>query len=125
MKFVIDYLRDKLPLNRAVALTVAFVTPFAATGAGLVSAYLADHLPLIAEQVGPAQVLGIFITAATLTAGAIVTMAYRWMEGWIKHEDRLFQRLFKDQAKGGSEHPDEDLLRAQADKPDTGRPPLD
>lgn len=120
MSFIIDYLRDKLPLNRAVALATATVVPFAATGAGLVSAWLADHAPLIAEQIGPAQLLGIFITVATLTAGGIVTMAYRWLEGWMKHEDRLFQRIFGPTSEGGNEGPTEDRLRAEADKPSPG-----
>lgn len=73
------FIRNAFPINRVVAL----LTPVAATVGGLCAAWLANHAPLIADQVGgEAGLTAIFIAAA----GSIVGMAYKWLDGWAKYE---------------------------------------
>ena len=81
MKNALAYFRQKFPINRVVVL----LTPLAATLAGLVAAWLADHAPLIADQVDEGSLTAIFIAAAT----SVVTMAYKWLDGWQDYEEQL------------------------------------
>lgn len=119
LTFFIAYLREKFPLNRAVPLATAIVTPLAASLGGGVSAWLADHLPLIAEQVGPKQMTAIFVAGATFTATAIVTGLYQWMKGWHLEEARIFKTV-NDLTAGApltQDDPGDDERRALKDKP--------
>lgn len=77
-----DALRAAFPPNRVVA----FLAPFYATLAGLISAWLADHLPFIAEQVDHDELTAIFAGGAA----AAIAAAYKWLEGWQQHENRQF-----------------------------------
>lgn len=71
-------LREALPINRVVAL----LTPPVATVVGLVSAWLADHLPFIADQVSGGQLTAIALGGIA----AVVGVAYKWLDGWQKYE---------------------------------------
>lgn len=128
---LIDVLREKFPLNRVVAITTAIVTPLAAGLGGTVTVWLGEHLPLVAEQFGPDQITAGFIAGAVLTAGALVTMAYRWLEGWQKSEALKHAAASLLGAPGNStsmsdedpgkpllDEPSDDLKRSLADKPD-------
>jgi hypothetical protein len=127
MGFIIDYLREKFPLNRVVGLvTFVIAAPAAAVG-GTVAAWIADHAPYIATQVGPDQIVAIFVTGATVTAVALVTIAYKWMEGWQKDEARIQAAAGfltapappsdADPGRPLLDEPGDDLKRALGDKP--------
>jgi hypothetical protein len=108
-------LSEIFPLNRLVAL----LAPVAATLAGLVAAWLADHAPLIAEQVSGSDLTAIFLAVAATVAG----MAYKWLDGSQKYEARvdaaLNENLTPLSIEGGTTTTvqDEDLAHAEADKP--------
>lgn len=72
-------IREKFPPARAVAVLTPIVLPTIA----IVNGWLADHLPFIAEQVGPTEVTGIVL--ATIAAG--VALAYKWLDGRAKWEE--------------------------------------
>lgn len=78
---LLTYLREAFPINRVVAL----LTPFVATGVGIVSAWLADHAPFIADQVSGDQLTAIALGGILAT----LTVAYKWLDGWQDYEDRL------------------------------------
>lgn len=78
---VYDRLRAAFPVNRVVALLAPILVGLAATAA----TWIADHLPLIADQLGPKQLEGVFIA----TAAAGVAAVYKWLDNWRHHEDSL------------------------------------
>lgn len=78
----INYLQKKFPVNRVVVL----LTPLAfAPAAGFVSVEAAK---LTGIAISPATMLGLFTTGAAV-AGA---KAYKWLDGWQKHEEFLRNR---------------------------------
>ena len=93
---LIDYLRDKFPPNRVVA----FLTPIIfAPLAGTISAWLAEKAPLIHANLSADQLTAIFIAGALTALGA----AYKWLDGWQKHE--LATKLALQPTGGGGLEP--------------------
>lgn len=78
MTDIYSYLREKFPPARAVAFLTTLVLPFIA----ILNGWLANHLPLIAKQVGPDQITAIVVS--TILAG--VALAYKWLDGRAKWE---------------------------------------
>lgn len=120
MKYLIGSLRERFPVNRVVA----YLTPLLATLAGLVSAWLAENLPFIADNLSESALTAIFLAGAA----AALTAAYQWLAGWQKHEARVAAATnmpleLHDIEAGSTTLADapadgpEDLERAQADKP--------
>ena len=82
-------LRRSFPPNRVVAL----LTPPAATLAGLVSAWLADNAPFIAEHVDSTELTAIFLGAAA----SVVAVAFKWLDGWQQYEnDQRYREVLED-----------------------------
>lgn len=83
----IDQLQAKWPPNRIVAVLtpVAFV-PLA----GFLATWVANHFPGI-PTLDPNWLSGIFVTGA---ASALL-MAYKWIDGWQKHEARVVDAVAK------------------------------
>lgn len=77
---MIEFFKQAFPLNRVVA----FFGPLAASLAGIVSAWLADHLPFIADQVDSGELEAIFLGGT----GAAALLFYKWLDGWQVHESR-------------------------------------
>lgn len=71
-------IREKFPPARAVAVLTVLVSPLL----GIINGWLANHAPLIAEQVGPNQISAIVLG----TIGAAVLLAYKWLDGRAKWE---------------------------------------
>ena len=78
MSDIYSYLREKFPPARAVAALTTLVLPWLA----IFNGWLANHLPLIAKQVGPDQITAIVV--ATIAGG--VALAYKWLDGRAKWE---------------------------------------
>jgi hypothetical protein len=110
-----NYLLEKWPLNRVVAVAVAAITPFAAALGGTVFTWLSEKLPYIGEHVNAAQVVPVFVAGAIFTTTAIVTVTYQWLKGWHIHEDRIFAAAAG--AYGPTDEPSDDIRRALKDKP--------
>lgn len=72
------YIREKFPPSRVVAFVYAPLIPVIAVFNG----WLADHLPFIAEQVGPDQVTAIVIGSLAALTG----LGYKWLDGRSKWE---------------------------------------
>lgn len=77
-KEIWSQVREKFPPARVVA----FLTPFVATLAGLVAAWLANHAPLIAEQVDATELMVIFGSVVA----SFIGLAYKWLDGRAKWE---------------------------------------
>jgi hypothetical protein len=77
------WIRDKFPPARAVAILTPVVLPIIAW----LNAYIADHLPYVADQVGPDQVNAIIV--GTLAAG--VALAYKWLDGRKEWESKQIE----------------------------------
>lgn len=75
-----ESIKEFFPINRVVAL----LGPFLVAGAATVSAWLADHLPFIADQVDAGEIEAIFLG----TAAAGVAALYKWLDNWGKYEER-------------------------------------
>lgn len=72
--------RKKNPPNRVIL----YITPFIlAPAAGVVNAWLALHFPGL-PHFSDAQVLGFFGAGA----GAMIALAYKFLDGWQQHEAR-------------------------------------
>lgn len=80
----IDKLQEMWPPNRLVAL----LTPFLVGVAGWIAAWLAENMPGLPP-------LDEGWIAASFVAGALsaLTMAYKWIDGWQKHEARAEAEL--------------------------------
>lgn len=76
---VIDKLQETFPPNRIVAL----LTPLAAAGAGAGTAWVAKHFPGL-----PAFDSAELTAFAGAGALAVITAAYKWLDGWQKAEER-------------------------------------
>lgn len=74
---LIDYLQAKFPPNRVVVLLTPLVF---APAAGFVSAWVAQRVPGV--TLDPAEVTGVFVAGAAFA----VAKAYKWLDGWQKHE---------------------------------------
>lgn len=125
MGFIIDYLREKFPLNRTVIYITGVVTVFVTPLAGGVAAWLAEHAPLVAEQVGSKQLTAIFVTGSVSFAAFVITALYKFLDGWQKHEARIHAAATQISAPGGNpdgaprlDEPSDDLKRSLADKPE-------
>jgi len=96
------------PVNRVVAA----ITPLLALAAGGIGTYAVQKLPWIGSLVPNTQamILGVFVTVAA----AAVTSAYKWLDGWQKHEDRQHWAAADNKAV---------LADEQLDKPDQDLPP--
>lgn len=70
-----------LTANRLVAV----LAPIISALAGAFCAVVADNFPG-APQLDVTEVTAIFVTVTT----AGVALAWKWLEGWQKHEDREF-----------------------------------
>lgn len=118
---IIARLREAFPVNRIVIL----LTPLAATLSGIVAAWLTNHLPVIADEIKAEDLQSIFLGAAAIVAA----MAWKWIDGWQKHEARVAAA-----ASGAVLKPspvesadteivnDEDLARAHRDRPGAKEP---
>lgn len=71
-------IREKFPPARAVVVLVGFGAPLV----GIVNAWIANHAPLIAEQVGPQEMFGVWAG----TVAALVALGYKWLDGRAKWE---------------------------------------
>jgi hypothetical protein len=76
---IIDYFQAKFPPNRLVALLTAPVAAGVAAG----TAWVAQHFPGL-----PAFSNGELTAFALAGALALITAAYKWIDGWQKHEER-------------------------------------
>lgn len=74
-------LRAAFPVNRVVTILTPLVfVPVS----GYVATWVPQHLPGIGFQPSSGMVLGLFLSGAT----AALTAAYKWLDGWQKHESR-------------------------------------
>lgn len=80
---LIDRAQEAFPINRVVAI----LTPVFATVSGALATYAVQKLPYIATLVPNTQVviLGVFVAGA----GSALAAAYKWLDGWQKHEAHL------------------------------------
>lgn len=76
---VLDYLQGVFPPNRVVALLTAPV----AAGVAVGTAWVAQHFPGL-----PAFDSAQLTAFALAGAAAVVTAAYKWIDGWQRHEER-------------------------------------
>jgi hypothetical protein len=110
--YLISSIRERFPVNRVVAI----LTPFLVTAAGAVSVWLTQNVEFISKYVDQKDVEGVFIAAAA----AALAAAYKWLDGWQKHEERVayesdsFALDYEGEYKG---EPADELELAQADKP--------
>lgn len=82
----IDYLQETFPPNRVVVLLTPLVfVPLA----GTVSAWIAENFPGL--QLSEEAVVG-FAAAGALSA---LAAAYKWIDGWQKHEQVIQQAAVK------------------------------
>jgi hypothetical protein len=76
----IDYLQEKFPPNRVVVLLTPLVfVPVSA----VVSAWVAKHFPGV--NLSPVVIGG----AAAAGALSALATAYKWIDGWQKHEGQF------------------------------------
>lgn len=83
MSFVndlIDSLQTKFPVNRVVVL----LTPLFVAASAWVSGYVAQHFPGL-PALSAGEVTALMIAGAAAAVGA----AYKWIDGWQKHEAQL------------------------------------
>lgn len=73
----INYLQKKFPPNRVVTLLTPLVF---VPASAFVSAWVAKNVP--GAHLNPAEVSGAFVVGGL----AAVTAAYKWVDGWQKHE---------------------------------------
>ena len=64
---------------------MAVLTPFFASSAGLLAGWVASVVPGL--HLDPAQIVT-FMTAVALAA---LTAAWKWLQGWQQHEQRVAQ----------------------------------
>jgi hypothetical protein len=64
------------PINRVVVL----LTPIFASISGLIAAQVGEWLP--GTSLDESEITALFVTGAT----AAVAAAYKWIDGWQKHE---------------------------------------
>ncbi len=84
---LIDGLQAKYPPNRiAIALGVV-VTAFLTPAAGVATAWVAVHFPSL-PTFTPAEVLAAAGTVSIAVATAVITLAYKWIDGWQQREAR-------------------------------------
>lgn len=76
----INYLQKKFPVNRVVVL----LTPAFVAASAWLSGYVAKHFPGL-PALSPGEVTALMVAGAASALAA----AYRWLDGWQKHEARL------------------------------------
>lgn len=108
LAYLISSVRERFPVNRVVAI----LTPLLVTAAGAVSVWLTQNVEFISKYVDQKDVEGIFIAGAA----AALAAAYKWLDGWQKHEERVsFEAdAFSFDYEG---EPADELELAEADKP--------
>lgn len=76
---IIDRIQEALPPNRVVTI----LTPIFAAASGWVATFAADNLP------GGLSISGDWLTGV-FVGGALAgtAAAYKWIDGWQKHEAR-------------------------------------
>lgn len=108
LAYLISSIRERFPVNRVVVI----LTPFLVTAAGAVSVWLTENVSFISKYVDRGDVEGVFIAGAA----AALAAAYKWLDGWQKHEQRISYEaeVFALDYEG---EPADELKLAQADKP--------
>lgn len=61
---------------------VAFLTPIFAAVSGFICTFVGDNIP--GANLDEAELTAFFVAGAGIAAAA----AWKWLEGWQKHEDR-------------------------------------
>lgn len=80
LSILIDKVQAAFPVNRVVVL----LTPLVFVPASAwVSAYVAEHFPGL-PQFSSGQVTAVAVSGAVIAG----TAAYKWIDGWQKHEAR-------------------------------------
>ncbi len=82
LEAVYGKVRAAWPVNRVVTLLTPLVF---APAAGYVATWVPQHVPGIAFQPSRAQLVGLFALGATRA----LVIAYKWLDGWQYHENRL------------------------------------
>jgi hypothetical protein len=75
---LIDKLQAAFPVNRVVALA----SPLVGAGVAAGAAWVAQHFPGL-PVFDSAQLTAIAVTAFS----SVVVAAYKWIDGWQKHEE--------------------------------------
>lgn len=76
---ITEWLQRTFPSNRLVILA----TPIAAALAGYICTWTTKHIAFLHLDQG--QTTAVFISGI----GLVVTMAYKWLDGWQKHEQSV------------------------------------
>jgi hypothetical protein len=64
---------------------VALLTPLVALAASWLASWVADKVP--GAHLDPAQITAVMVA----TVGAVLTIAWKWLQGWQSHEQRVIQ----------------------------------
>lgn len=96
---LINKLQATFPVNRIVVL----LTPLFVSASAWIAGYVAKHFPGL-PAFSSGQITAVMIAAA----GAAIAAAYKWVDGWQKHEARRanhgsMYRTVSVKATGGKE----------------------
>lgn len=118
---LIDKFQAKFPPNRLVALALAVLVPLAIVpAAGYIAVWVPAHLPGLPTFTA-AQYTAFGVTGAGTALLAGATAAYKFIDGWQKHEGRKADAELKRLAQ---EH-EKVLAVLRADNPEFAKSVLD